>query len=561
MSLDGFEMESNVGRDVLSTASSFGSVPKVVAEYVTNSIDAGEEGQAVNVTITKRRAYNHTRIVIEDDARGMDAEDIKRFFYMHAENEARRRGRTTRGRFGTGKAAAFGIGTSLQVETCRNGQKWVIRLEKAELEAAVKDTRKPRPEVLMNGSPTTEPNGTSIIIDGLDKATDEKKIVSELQRRLGRHLAVHSVTVFGSKATIAEPAAKRTWLFDSKDDPTVAAVIGRDVTCEISAAVVTPVDEGIRGIIVTAHDFPVAQINTVGDYATRLFGRCDVPALEKDNSTPGPYTDTRDLTLNESNATAGPLATWLRECLAEVVGELAADERDQRRKAQDAALRNAATRMEAVLNRHYQGEFRRTRTQQGQAGSRTSIVTPDAAGELVRTGEGFAGYEIPPTQPRTGEPPLTPTTAPTEPPTEPTPQVRDRDPFGEGRGEPVTSPDEPKPRRSRGGFKIDFHKAGEEATRCSYLESQLTILVNLDHPELAAAHKDGDTPLFRMLAFEAAAQEYAYATAYQRLEEDQSLDASDILQYVRSTLELLTRDVSDVIADLAVSPKLALLRR
>jgi hypothetical protein len=557
MSLDGFEMESNVGRDVLSTASSFGSVPKVVAEYVTNSIDARDEGQAVNVTITKRRAYNHTRIVVTDDARGMDGEDLRRFFYMHAENEARRRGRTTRGRFGTGKAAAFGIGTSLQVETCRGGKKWVVRLEKAELEEAVKDKRKPKPEVLEDGSPTTEPNGTSIIIDGLDKATDEKKIISELQRRLGRHLDVHSVSVFGTKATIVEPAAKRTWLFDSKDDATIATVIGPDVTCKISAAAVTPVDEGIRGIIVTAHDFPVAQINTLGDYATRLFGRCDVPALEQDNSTPGPYTDTRDLTLNESNATAGPLATWLRECLAEVVGELAADERDQRRRAQDAALRNAATRMEAVLNRHYQGEFRRTRTQQGDAGSRTITVTPDEEGELVRTGAGFAGYEIPPSQPRLGDPPAPPTPA-KDPPVEPTPQVRDRDPFGEGRGEPVTSPEEPKPRRSRGGFKIDFHNAGEDATRCTYLESQLTILVNLDHPELAAAHKDGDTPLFRMLAFEAAAQEYAYATAYQRLEEDHSLDASDILQYVRGTLEILTRDVSDVIADLAISPKLAI---
>ncbi len=556
-SLDGLEMESNVGRDVLSTASSFGSVPKVVAEYTTNSIDARNEGQAVNVTISKRRAYNHTRIIIADDARGMDGDDLRRFFYMHAENEDRRRGRTTRGRFGTGKAAAFGIGTSLQVETCRNGKKWVVRLEKSELEDAVQNKRKPKPEVLEDGSPTTDPNGTSIIIDGLDKTADEKKIIGELQRRLGRHLNVHSVSVFGTKATMVEPAAKRTWLFDSKDDAAIALVIGADVTCTISAAVVTPVDEGIRGIIVTANDFPVAQINTQGDYATRVFGYCDVPALERDNTTPGPYTDSRDLTLNEHNATAGPLANWLRECLAEVVGELADDERDQRRRAQDAALRNAATRMEAVLNRHYQGEFRKTRTKQGEIGIRSDSVTPDEAGDLVRTGDGFAGYDIPPSEQRGYQPPILAPQVVVQP-TEPTPQIRERDPFGEGRGEPVTSPDEPKPRRSRGGFKIDFHNAGVEATRCSYLESQLTILVNLDHPELAAAHKDGDTPLFRMLAFEAAAQEYAYATAYQRLEEDHSLDASDILQYVRATLEILTRDVSDVIADLAIAPRLAI---
>jgi hypothetical protein len=53
-----------------------------------------------------------------------------------------------------------------------------------------------------------------------------------------------------------------------------------------------------------------------------------------------------------------------------------------------------------------------------------------------------------------------------------------------------------------------------------------------------------------MLAFEAAAQEYSYATAYVRIEEDGSIDASDIVEYVRATMESLTRDVADVVGDL-----------
>ena len=60
-----------------------------------------------------------------------------------------------RGVFGTGKAAAFGIGSSLQVETSRNGHQWVVRLEKAELEAAGKEGRKPQIKVLENGTRTT----------------------------------------------------------------------------------------------------------------------------------------------------------------------------------------------------------------------------------------------------------------------------------------------------------------------------------------------------------------------------------------------------------------------
>ena len=97
-------------------------------------------------------------------------------------------------------------------------------------------------------------------------------------------------------------------------------------------------------------------------------------------------------------------------------------------------------------------------------------------------------------------------------------------------------------------------RVAQAAPRSRYLESELLILVNLDHPELAAAHKDGDTPLFRMLAFEAAAQEYAFATAYVRIDDDASIDPSDIVEYVRATMESLTRDVADVVGDLATMP-------
>lgn len=114
----------------------------------------------------------------------------------------------------------------------------------------------------------------------------------------------------------------------------------------------------------------------------------------------------------------------------------------------------------------------------------------------------------------------------------------------------MTSEQTPTRRRS-GGFSIEWDNAGRDAPRSNYIESELTILINLDHPEIAAAYSAGDnSPLFRMLVFEAAAQEYCYATAYQQLEEDPSMDGSDTVQYVRTTIDLLTRDVADVVADL-----------
>jgi hypothetical protein len=229
--LDGFEMESNVARDVLSTASSFGSLPKVIAEYVTNSIDARVNGYPVIVKITKSRYGGATRVAISDDASGMDDEDLRRFFFMHAENEARRRGRRTRGRFGTGKAAAFGIGNSLQVETRRDGRQWRVRLQKDELEAAVAERRKPRPDVLVDGEATTQANGTHIIIDGIARQVDERRITSELRKRLGRQLDAHQVTLFNTRVETVEPRAVRTWPAFRSAGHAVAAVVGADVLC------------------------------------------------------------------------------------------------------------------------------------------------------------------------------------------------------------------------------------------------------------------------------------------------------------------------------------------
>lgn len=551
--LDGFEMESNVARDVLGTAGSFGSLPKVVAEYVTNSIDARVNGTPVTVTITKSRYGGATRITISDDASGMNDEDLRRFFFMHAENEGRRRGRKTRGRFGTGKAAAFGVGSSLQVETRQNGRQWRVRLAKDELGAAVEENRKPRPEVLVDGDSTSKPNGTDIYIDGITRQVDERRIASELRKRLGRQLDAHPVVLFNTRVVTVEPRAVREWTFASTGNA-VAAVIGPNVECTIKAAA-TAVDEAIRGVVVTANDFPVAQLDLLGDYGARIFGRCDVPALEDDESTPGPYTDARDMALNEDNGTAGPLAAWLRECLATVTTELSAEERERRAAARDEALRKAASKMEAVLNRHYHGEFHRTRSRAGDIGTRPGPVTVDPDGEVVLPNpDGVAGYDIPPSEPQpfdaTSDTPPPPD-SPDGDPTEHGGRPREHDPLGEGRGDAATN-DSPTPRRRRsGGFSIEWDNAGRDAPRSNYIESELTILINLDHPEIAAAYSAGDTsPLFRMLVFEAAAQEYCYATAYQQLEEDPSMDGSDTVQYVRTTIDLLTRDVADVVADL-----------
>lgn len=552
-------MSSNIARDMLSSAGFFSTIGKAVVEYVSNGIDNPDGSGPVTVKISWR-SYGATHtITVEDNGCGMDSDGLKRFFMMHAENEARRQGRRARGRFGTGKSAAFGIGTSLQIETVRNGRRWVVVLDREELDAASRDERPPAPRMLVAGQSTRRSNGTVITISGVQKRPKVESIANELRRRLGRQLDHHRVLVKDERIHLVEPASVRHWAFTSAEDDETSQQLGPDLALVVHQAG-AQVDEAIRGVIVTAGETPVAQIAAAGDQADRLFGSCEVPVLDTDSSTPGPFSDARDLALNEDNPLASATARWVRRCLASVTLDLQHDERLRRQQARDAALKRAASKMESVLNRHYRGDFHRSHGTAGAdsnaSGGSGREAAESADGDLVvRHPVGAAGYDI---EPRSELVPRDPSTA--TPPLQedqPGPEHRpsqqsplERDPLGDGRGIPVSSLADRRQRRSRGGFQIAYEHAGEEAQRAAYLPSQLAIVINLDHPLLkAVSGGGGDSAMFRVLAFNIAAEEYAQATANLLLEEE-DLDAADALQYVRSTMDTLTRDVAEVVEDL-----------
>src|SRR5580765_5502256 len=97
---------SHVARDLLSSAAAFKNEAAAVWEYVANSLQYVEPGISPVVQVTVDTAERWIRI--SDNGRGMSVSDLQHFFTMHAENLDRRAGRPGRGKFGTGKAAAFG---------------------------------------------------------------------------------------------------------------------------------------------------------------------------------------------------------------------------------------------------------------------------------------------------------------------------------------------------------------------------------------------------------------------------------------------------------------------
>lgn len=105
------QVTSHVSRDFLQNSAYFNTVPKVIWEYVSNSVDNPKPNKPVNVEVK----ISKERLVVSDDGCGMSREGLRNFFQMHAENIQRLRGKSVRGRYGTGKCAAFGIADILRV--------------------------------------------------------------------------------------------------------------------------------------------------------------------------------------------------------------------------------------------------------------------------------------------------------------------------------------------------------------------------------------------------------------------------------------------------------------
>ena len=116
------EVTSHVARDFLQNAAYFNTMPKLVWEYVANSLDAAQDGvpAVVAVEITSHG------IRVSDNGGGMSRKELSNFFQMHGENIQRKRGKRVRGRFGTGKCAAFGLANCLRINTTQSGRRNVV---------------------------------------------------------------------------------------------------------------------------------------------------------------------------------------------------------------------------------------------------------------------------------------------------------------------------------------------------------------------------------------------------------------------------------------------------
>ena len=511
------EVKSNVGRDLLQSAAVFNSVPKVVWEYVSNALDNPRAGEPVTVMVRIAR----DEISIDDTGRGMAHADLKRFFEMHGENEARRQGRTVRGRFGTGKSAAFGIASCLTVNTVNDGLENIVALTRQRVQQAKDGQPFPVDERLVD-APTNREPGTRITITEINVSQLEiDRTRKFVERHLRRQHQTHQVFVNQHRCEMAEPPYVRECVFDVPP-PLRESLRDSRLVLRVSPA---PLDADDAGVAVFSRG--VWHETTYGDqggkqFAEYLFGEVDVPEFDDDDGPVAAFDNTRSNQLNRSNALVVKVLAWISYCIEVVRFELAEEDRKRRSSEVAKRLDEEATKIADLLNEDFQEwarEFARIQATSRAVEAGTSVpskaledtsVTALLGGDLQSPERlDTVGIRLPPgggkeTTPLSGR----------------APRGGDNPgaPDDVGRPRSGNSGGAAQKRRSRTGFSIEFKGISDGANRSRYIQSSRTIIINLDHPLVRAAMaSDGgiDGRTFRQLSYEIALTEYAFALGFE----------------------------------------------
>lgn len=536
------EVRSHVSRDLLQSAAVFKNERLVTWEYVSNGLEYVDGGTSPIVKV--RLDSKRSRITIADNGRGMDWAGLQNFFVMHGENVDRKAGRVGRGRFGTGKSAAFGIGDVLRLTTVRNGRRSKVELTRTALEA--QGSGDPVPvRALEREVSSSQPPGTLVEIEGIHlRSLDQAGVIHYIERHLARWPKDVVVLVNNHQCEFAEPPIERVETFT----PTVAerARFG-DIELKIKVSK-APLDQDLRGIAIFSKGVwhETTLLTSQGkEMSEFMFGEVDIRALDEDNSTPSAFDASRSLRLNPDNDVVKAIYEFIGPKLEDVRSQLVADQRQQRASDDAKRFRQEASQIEGIINHDFDAFRKRLQKVKAAAGcgldvsqslnasgepggdddflyggdERASIV--EEAGELG-TNEGHNGGGEGP--PRRLNPIVTP------------------DPDGEERGHHERQSGDGKP-RGRGGFTIEFDNQGAESTRATYQAEKRTIYINLDHPQIAAARqgRSPEDPVFRRLAYEVAFSEYAIAVASELDSRGEYIDASDPIVDIRETINRVAR--------------------
>jgi hypothetical protein len=531
----GLKVTSHVGRDLLASAAFFKNEAVAVWEYVVNSLEYVERGVSPKIQVQVSPSIR--RITVNDNGRGMSAADLHRFFTMHGENLDRLQGRPGRGKFGTGKSAAFGVANTLRVDTTRSGLRNVVTLTRDMIEKSGGDSIPLEWEV--RDEKTSDQNGSTIIMQDIFL---EKIRTAPIIEYIERHLKIFramnpEVAVNTHVCEYREPEIAVENKF--KPSPEQAKVLG-DIELIIKVAR-APLPLSEQGIVVTAGHGNLIAVERGGvetkEFGSYLFGEIDILAIEESPSKIAPYDSSRSLQLNPEHPVVAVLVGFIGSKLEQVRGELVRDAKEARKTEQARRLALEGDKIADILNQDFLNV--RERLLEIRAASSRPGATAAQIGKIDKAGEevdvwirGSIDPGVIETSHERGESGGDSGTVP--------PEIFPRGQRKQGGRDSVDPAGGSgfKKGRPRGGFRVEYKNIGRDEDRSRYDSSTLTILINLDNNVLVAALGEGniEDPSFRRLSYEIAFSEYAMALGYEFLKQDPNISADDMLYEVRSSL-------------------------
>lgn len=536
------EVTSHVARDFLQNAAYFNTMPKLVWEYIANSLDAAKGG--VPAVVAAEITSHEVRV--SDNGRGMSRKELHNFFQMHGENIQRKRGKRVRGRFGTGKCAAFGLANRLRVDTTQSGLRNVVELHRKDIEQARSGDPFPVRDVIVNEA-TDEEDGTIVEIREFNVGRPNvDKVISYIERHLSRYHRHARVTINGHMCRSEEPP----WVerFECVPPPDVAEHIGQ-VSLVVKVSPV-PLDDDTRGIAILSHgiwhETTLAGIEKK-ERANHLFGQVDVPILE-DGEWPIPaFDNTRNNTLNRQNPVVVVLLGWLSEELEKARLQLVESERKRRESEVARQLAKEAERISDIINQDFaqqEIELELARRVSKRSGGRSVSEILDEEGELwPGDGDEQTRWESTGTPHGRGKRGALAGEGDTP---RPGPTARPGSEPGARKGTT-----DGRDKRRRAVFSIEYEYVTTDRPRSRYDGSSKTIFINLDHPQIASAFDAGgrrtDARQFREVCYEVAAVEYAIALPYEKLEKSELYHAEDALFDVKDTIDRITKRFMQVL--------------
>jgi hypothetical protein len=535
---------SHISRDFLQNSVYFNTLSKVVWEYISNSLDNSKEGVPLGIDVE----ISNKRISITDNGEGMSRVDLSNFFTMHGINIQRKRGKRVRGRFGTGKSAAFGIANYIKIDTVKDGLRNIVELRRSDIEAAQEGDPIPVKDNLVN-EVTNLDDGTTVEVKELNiKVLDQlQNTISYIERHLARYKRA-TVTINGHICAFKEPPSTS----EKKVIPPkrVIDLLGDiELILKISP---TPLDKDTRGIDILAHgiwhETTLAGLENK-EFANYLFGEIDVPIFEeKEDWKIPPFDNTRNNTLNRQNPYVVTLLGWMKDELEKERRELV--EQDRKRKLSEEAkkLKKEAEKLAKILNDDFEKlleDYELAKQLTAKRGKTRISPDPSTLVSLLpgdgdeETGLQQAGQ--PHGKGKRGDSPPGPGDEPRK-----GPSLID----GEEKGslKPASSKGS---RRKKGIFSIEYLHETPNALRSRYEPETRTIVINLDHPQIASMYESNNRNVearnFREITYEVAIVEYALAIPYERIKIDEYYDAADALLDTRETINRLSKRIPEVV--------------